>query len=396
MGLRVAVANGNWSNPAIWNGGVLPNPGDVIASNNFTVTIDQNINVDSITNSAQAVVDAVPQMTSGTTPSGIASNFAAFDRNSGTDWLNYSITPGTSVSYEFPTPKAIDQYYFSGYTNQNNWTFEAWNGSTWIVLHTVTGANVTNTYTSPLIGNSTSYIKYRFVLNDSGYRRIHSVGMYEYLGTSPAVAGGTFNLNSGVTVTCTNIGYGLFGNGIANLISYLGTGTSTINGNVQITSLNNNVAGILHSTTGTLNINGNINGYSGPTSSSNPAIRVTSTGVLNFTGNVLTGVSGGMVGCLHIQGAATINMIGNIFCTGSNPTLSVWIAAANTIFNLTGNIYTAVGANGGWTYITLNVPVICTINITGNIYGEGATSTGLTHLPLNCNTAATINLLVGQ
>ena len=74
MAVRVAIASGNWSNPAIWNGGVLPEPGDVVASNTFTVTIDQNINVDSITNGATGVGTAVPIMTSDTAPSGIATN----------------------------------------------------------------------------------------------------------------------------------------------------------------------------------------------------------------------------------------------------------------------------------------------------------------------------------
>jgi hypothetical protein len=408
MGLKVAVANGNWSSTATWNGGTLPAAGDVVASNGFTVTIDQNVNVDSITNTAQIITTAVPLMTSDTTPSGIAisspnnlnSAYLALDQNDNTGWRGQDYASATTqfVGYQFTSPKIIDKYFinFSGSGGfMSGWTFEGWNGSSWVVLHTNTGlANGATPYTSPSLGNTTAYSKYiiRALTLNSYYMTLFTLSMYEYGYTTPAVAGGTFNLNSGVNVTCTNTGYGLFGNGIANLISYLGTGTSTINGNVQITSLNNGVAGILHSTTGTLNVNGNINGYSSSTGSSNPAIRVTSTGVLNFTGNILTGVTGGIVGCLHIQGAATVNMIGNIFCTGSNPTFSVWIAAANTIFNLTGNIYTAVGANGGWTYITLNVPVICTINITGNIYGEGAASTGLSHLPLSCNTSATITL----
>ena len=33
MAQRAAIASGNWSNPAIWNGGILPEPGDVVASN---------------------------------------------------------------------------------------------------------------------------------------------------------------------------------------------------------------------------------------------------------------------------------------------------------------------------------------------------------------------------
>ena len=45
MALRYAVANGNWSNPAIWDGGTLPTSSDEVFSNNFTVTIDGTFTV---------------------------------------------------------------------------------------------------------------------------------------------------------------------------------------------------------------------------------------------------------------------------------------------------------------------------------------------------------------
>jgi len=54
MALRFAVANGNWSNTATWNGGTLPTSADDVYTNNFTVTIDQNITVLSLRNTAGA------------------------------------------------------------------------------------------------------------------------------------------------------------------------------------------------------------------------------------------------------------------------------------------------------------------------------------------------------
>lgn len=45
MANRYAVATGNWSNTATWNGGTLPQAGDVVRPNGFTVTIDQDVNV---------------------------------------------------------------------------------------------------------------------------------------------------------------------------------------------------------------------------------------------------------------------------------------------------------------------------------------------------------------
>ena len=55
MANRYAVANGNWSSLATWDGGVsLPGVGDVVRPNNFTVTIDQNITVTELINNASS------------------------------------------------------------------------------------------------------------------------------------------------------------------------------------------------------------------------------------------------------------------------------------------------------------------------------------------------------
>lgn len=45
MANRYAVASGNWSNAATWDGGTLPGVGDDVYANNNTVTIDQNVTV---------------------------------------------------------------------------------------------------------------------------------------------------------------------------------------------------------------------------------------------------------------------------------------------------------------------------------------------------------------
>lgn len=53
MALRYAVATGNWSNPATWNGGTLPGANDEVRTNNFTITIDQDVTVQNISTRAQ-------------------------------------------------------------------------------------------------------------------------------------------------------------------------------------------------------------------------------------------------------------------------------------------------------------------------------------------------------
>jgi len=48
MAERYAVANGNWSDTATWDGGTLPTAADDVHSNNYAVTIDQDITVVSL------------------------------------------------------------------------------------------------------------------------------------------------------------------------------------------------------------------------------------------------------------------------------------------------------------------------------------------------------------
>jgi hypothetical protein len=58
MAIRYAVATGNWSSTATWNGGTLPTSDDDVYSNAFTVTIDQNITVLTLRNTAATGVNA--------------------------------------------------------------------------------------------------------------------------------------------------------------------------------------------------------------------------------------------------------------------------------------------------------------------------------------------------
>ena len=56
MATRYAVATGNWSNTAIWDGWTLPQPGDDVYANGFTVTVDvTTIDVNFITTNVNPV-----------------------------------------------------------------------------------------------------------------------------------------------------------------------------------------------------------------------------------------------------------------------------------------------------------------------------------------------------
>jgi hypothetical protein len=369
MALRIAVASGNWSNPAIWNGGVLPTVGDVVASNNFTVTIDQNINVDTLTNAAQAIVDAVPNMTSPTTPSGIITESAttvgfegwqAFD---GTTSLEWRPSGQQWVAYEFTAPKAIDRYYFTGDTTKNAWKFEAWDGTNWITLHSITGASVTS-YTSPLLGNSTQYIKYRFFTLDFIVHRFREIDFYEYLGTSAAIAGGSFTINSAITVTCTNTTNGVAA-GSVTCLTIAAVSPAVVNLNANVTS---SVTSILKSGNCTLNVTGLLQG------NLNAALGLNAnTGTTNIVGEIRK--SAGSIsnaGILNTGTGNTINITGNLTYTGGlggGNIKRVFTSSGSCIINITGNLVgTQMSASQD---LLLSAGTNDIVNITGNVLGTG-------------------------
>ena len=371
MAVKVAAASGNWSNSATWVGGVVPAAGDDVYSNNNIVTINVDVTVNSINNSSYSTPEAIPLMTSNTTPSGIASNFGAFDRNANTDWIAYSVSPGISVSYEFPTPKVIDQYYFAGYSNQNNWSFEAWDGSTWIVLHTITGASA-GSYTSPLIGNSTSYIKYRFVLNDSGYRRIHSVGMYEAGTIGTASVGGQFIINDGRTVTAQTFNYSNASSNYNALFVHTGTGgTTTLSGSTP-TAFTQRVFLSLAGT-GTFNFTGTLRG-----SANNETTLVSSshTGTLNFTGDIYFVEAGSNAALCVFSGAGyNLTITGNIYnqSTATSASFSLQVlrcSGANSQMTIIGSLYNQTFNVNTWDWFSLCLSTSIRTTIIGSLINE--------------------------
>jgi len=405
MALRVAVASGNWSNPAIWNGGVLPSPGDVVASNTYTVTIDQNINVGTLTNTAQSIVDAVPDMTSYTTPSGVVtassevSGFPAWQAFGAGSSLEWRYNNSAWIEYQFPTPKVIDQYYFTGDTTNPSWTFEAWDGSTWVVLHSGTNAS---TYTSPLLGNSTLYIKYRLnITNTTTNRRIREIDFYEYLGTSSATAGGGFVFGGGVTITLTGASAITYSSAVLTWNG--GSGTTA---NIVANIINGGSgAGIVLSGTGTINIVANrIIGNTGTASTS--AIHINANATVNITAELMdspnTG-AGSDRGCVRINSNSTLNITGNLVVNGTATDCAILSVPIPTTINITGNITSASLSPGTQSTTVINSIVayylkhIGSITVTGQRAAIINTSTSATHLftgPFICSTYGFVPLQV--
>ncbi len=129
----------------------------------------------------------IPTMTSDTAPSGIvtASSFytktqpyKAFDKvNMYSAGTSYYYCWGTAktygwLAYEFVSPQTITKYTITGNnrynSNPKNWTFEAWDGTQWIVLDTQQNISSWTTVKKEFyFNNSIAYLKYRVNVSSS-------------------------------------------------------------------------------------------------------------------------------------------------------------------------------------------------------------------------------------
>jgi hypothetical protein len=396
-----AIANGNWSNLAIWqddslgyfdNSTVLPTSDDDVYANNFTVTIDGTRNAFTIRNTAftpptNLGAMSIPQMSSNTTPSGAAAassvqsgNAAwfAFDRNTGTFWQSLSVNLGW-LSYQFPTGKTIKRYGF--FTSGNagraprTWTFEGSNnGSTWTTLDTQTNfvTGVSTFYSFDISANTTSYTYYRInvtaVQTLGQIIEISELEMSEitnlYGGTT---AGGGFTFANGGNLTCSAPTNSVFNRAVAGVYCLtfdLPSGQSaTFNGSVNETATN---------------------------ATNGRNILVQNTGAFNMVGNYgLTSAGFNTRAVITVNASTTINLIGNITNSQlvNNSSSTLWVFAGNPTINITGNVsggntnnFSAAIGNGIYCATTT------TINLTGNITTNASPS-------IFFNTSGTLNLI---
>jgi hypothetical protein len=376
-----AIANGNWSNLAIWqddslgyfaNSTVLPTSIDDVYANNFTITIDGTRNAFTIRNTAfipptNLGAMSIPQMTSNTTPSGTAAAnsvgnapaWNAFDRNTGTAWQSGTFNNGW-LSYQFPTGRIIKRYGFFTTTNNNasprTWTFEGSNnGSTWTTLDTQTNfvTGVSTFHSFDISANTTSYTYYRInITATQAFNQLIQIAELEmsevtnlYGGTT---AGGGFTFANGGDLTCTAPTNSVFNRPVGSVYCLtfdLPSGQSaTFNGSVNETATNaTNGRNILVQNTGTFNMVGDY----GLTN-------------LGFNGRAV----------ITVNASTTINLIGNITNSqlGNNSSSTLWVFAGNPTINITGNVsggntnnFSAANGNGIFCATTT------TINLTGNI-----------------------------
>ena len=356
MANRYAVANGNFSNPAIWDNGAVPLSGDSVYANGFTIVVDQNITANILSNSVPAIAVpdiATPIMLSDISPSGIVFSSGFFplrdaylaftqDNNFGTFWQS-GVTNTGILGYQYPTGKIIKRYAIKGISNNNEgprtWTFEGSNdGISYTILETVTNLTlgVNGVYISSILSNSTSYIYYRINITASGVAGNRpSISEFEMTESEGIVLG----VNNGGRYNHTSGGFTISANtltaGTSNLITYNHTsGTNVLNiaNNVLF-----NFLGIITITSGDVDI-------------SIPTIITLN---LSFAGGLVK------------NGTGVLNFIGNITAQATSQTNNAFQLNSGTV-NMTGNINSSTGTNGNQVGIIL---AGATLTITGNVTG---------------------------
>jgi hypothetical protein len=294
MAVRYAVANGNWSNTATWDGGTLPTAADDVFSNNFTVTIDGTFTVLSIRNTS----NTLPLIVAGggfTFANG--GNLTCTDSNG---VVNRDIASVYCLTFDLASP--------------NTATLNA------------------NVSTAGLVTNGRSIL-------------VQNTGTFNMVGDYTIQ---TFNTNGRATIfvngsTTINI----VGNISNNLVTpnqsstlWVTAGTPTINitGNVSGGSSNNHNAGfgngIYAAIVATINITGNV------ITNSSPSIHLMG-GTTNLIGNITGGNS--FTAIYNVTTAATISVTGIITAGTGAPAIYSAIAltsgyGSGTFVKVSGNV----------------------------------------------------------
>jgi hypothetical protein len=296
MALRYAVATGNWSNTATWDGGTLPTAADDVFSNNFTVTIDGTFTVLTIRTTSNA---ASPTILAG-------GGFTFANGGNLTCTAAQAIFAGSTTPVLEMTLASPNTAIFNGsvltLTNTNNYN----------------AIKLSSTGTLTCTGNYT-------VDNGSATKQIIYV-----------TAAGTLNVIGNLSSTISSAA------GAANTLRIDANATVNVTGDITASSGVINAGGsatVICNSNSTLNVTGNITGAA--------TLGIYTVGsTVNIIGSITGGTS--VSGLLNNTAAATISLTGVATSSATQPAINVSIAyttaaASGTLVKISGN---PVNANG--------------------------------------------------
>lgn len=290
MPVRYAVASGNWSSLATWNGGAsLPTASDDCFANGFNVTIDQNINVLSINSGA----------------SGSAVNGGSFISTNGiaitASGATYGVTAGTVSSALLVT--GSHTVYLSGSVR----------GGAANQIRGIQIVNNGNLYiTGSVTGGTVATLAYG-VFNNAG--RLEILGNI-YAGSNTTAHG--VAISNGTTIVTGNLYSSL---NATPIVTTAGSGSITIIGDTIVSSNAGQSTSIyVNGGTGIVNFNGTLRAFNVA------GIVMLSACTVNITGSLYAGN-----GAAGIQSAvaSTVNVTGSIYASTKYPAISSTSTTAN-------------------------------------------------------------------
>ena len=308
MAIRYAVANGNWSNTATWDGGTLPAIDDDVFANNFTVIIDGTFTVLSIKNTAGTGI--------------VAGGKFILDGD-----LTVALIQA-SVSGVLEITKNTGEVFLRGfYSLQMAWSAAISVG----VIHS--GTATFNVIATTINNNNPGYATNQtfFTKTSSGILNIISDLNWPTGSNNSQL----FSISNGNTFFVGNI-LNLSNSTRGPVINQSG-GNLTFVGDIM-GGLNFSAIGF--SGGGNLNITGNISGSLG-TSIATSTIYVTSNCNVLITGNLSAGVFA-TAGSLGLVSNPNVIIVGNV--SGGGASTSIVNTTSPALIDVTGIITSGVSA----------------------------------------------------
>lgn len=330
MANRWAVASGNWSNTATWNGGTLPTSADVVYSNTFNVNIDVDFTVLGLSSTATTGVTAGGTFTFNTAGvTGTVTGGTVTMNPAGTSFILITATTGTVT---FTATNAIitssnvvncNMINHSGACNFIISCVKLINGSTSALASNVLFKTSTGniTFTGDIQGLSSGNSNSSYGFNSSAGTTTINGNIYSVTSIALNQTGGTLNITGNLTgpslgglagncaVSVTGITCNVIGNLYGSLVSGSSSWNALIAQNGSTVNITGNVLGGLNSagiglnSTSVINITGTVTGGSNAVGAS------VNTGTLNITGTINGGTASG-IGGASTSGTGTLNHIG--------------------------------------------------------------------------------------
>jgi hypothetical protein len=380
MAIRKAVATGNWSATATWDGGTIPSLEDTVYANGYTVTIDQAIDLtgSTVDQSGSFIPGQIYEIVSlGTTNFALTAN---------------AIVPGTNATTAVAVTAAVGTIFQA---------VNAGTATTGTARRVGALLNYVNTPISVVTGGGFTMSGNHNITG--AYIQAGSANCLTFTSTATSTLAGCRATGSAFNLSTRAISFGSTGTLTLNGIIALGgrvTGTTAANGGHAIENTSTGTIDIINASTLTggavafaFALNNNSTGsitvtssiLSGGSANTAVAINNNSSGGITATSSTITGGTASISYGINNASTGSITVASGIITGGSSPNGAFGIVNAST-GSVTVTSSTVTGGSGAGSGGINNVS-------TGTITSTTSTLTGgsaATAFAINNNSTGTI------